>query len=114
MRQCGSARFRGNGGTLPHTLAQGAYSRMARSDFVRSHFDEVEKAGLPLGLMSGWGQKRASELFRSYDRFCPRKRTWSGKQSLQTELQTNHAVQDGAGHYKPGSLHEKCQTRAHG
>src|SRR6516165_10579678 len=37
------------------SLAEGAYSRMARSDFGRSHFDEVEKAGLALGLMSGWG-----------------------------------------------------------
>ena len=34
-------------------------------------------------------------------------------ESLQTELQTNHAAQDGTGHYKPGSLHEKCQTREH-
>src|SRR5262249_44146198 len=27
--------------------------------------------------------------------------------SLETELQTNHAAQDGTGRYKQGSLHEK-------
>ena len=34
--------------------------------------------------------------------------------SLQTKLQTNHATQDGIGHYKPGSSEGKWQTRANG
>src|SRR6476660_4339285 len=34
--------------------------------------------------------------------------------SLQTKLQTNHSTQAGIGQHKPGSSHEKCQTRSHG
>jgi hypothetical protein len=34
-------------------------------------------------------------------------------QNLQTDLQTNHAVQHGTWHHKPGSPHQKCQTGAH-
>ena len=44
---------------------------MARSDFVRSHFDEVEKAGLPLGLMSALGQKRTLVTAPLYVRSIP-------------------------------------------
>jgi hypothetical protein len=73
----------------------------------------------PLLLMNqAWCRKSAlgrSGRSASWElvRFVGGKRTWAGEESLQTELQANHAEQHDTEHNKAGSRDQNWRTRAH-